>query len=102
MVNGKIQFENEIKNNSEIRTYDLDGSHQDSFDRKAFDINGFNLHGSDENGNIRSEEKFIQAIRENPWNIYYVSEVFRNKYEFMKQCDKPDPNTYQCATLNLK
>ena len=31
-----------------------------------------------------------------------VSEVFRKKYEIMKECVKSDPNTYQYATLHLK
>ena len=41
-------------------------------------------------------------MRKNPWNIYYVSEVFRNKYEIMKECVELDPNTYRYATLGSK
>ena len=48
------------------------------------------------------EEKIKQAIRENPWNICYVSQVIRNKYEIMKECVESDPNTYQYTTLHLK
>ena len=51
---------------------------------------------------IEVNKKIIQAIRENPWNIYYVSEVFRNKYSVTKECVKSDPNTYQNAALHLK
>ena len=75
VVNGKIYLEKEIKKNFEILIYDLDGIYQDGFNRKGFDRNGLNLNGIDENGFNRSEEIFIQAIRENPWNIYYVSEM---------------------------
>ena len=80
---------------------------QDGFHRKRFDRNGFNINGINENGfngnkKLVCQEKIKQDIRENPWNIYYVSEVFRNKYEIMKECVKSDPNTYQFATLGLK
>ena len=51
---------------------------------------------------IACEEKVKQAISENPWNIYYVSEVFRNKYEIIKEGVESDPNTFQYATLDLK
>ena len=69
--------------------------------------NGFNVNGIDENGFNRKnelvcDEKIKQAIRKNPWNIYYVSEVFRNKYEIVKECVKSDPKTCQYATLHLK
>ena len=51
---------------------------------------------------LACEEKVKQAIRENPWNFYYVSEGFRNKYEIMKDCFESDPMIYQYATLHLK
>ena len=35
-------------------------------------------------------------------NIYYASDVFRNKNEILKECVKSDPNTCQYATLHLK
>ena len=41
-------------------------------------------------------------MKQNPWNNYYVSEMFRNKYNFLKKCVKSDPNTYQYATFVLK
>ena len=34
--------------------------------------------------------------------MYYASEVFRKKYEILKQFVELDPNTYQYATLHLK
>ena len=69
--------------------YVLNGFNQDGFNIKGFDRSGFNINGIDENGFNRNkelacEEKVKQAIRENPWKISYVSEVFRNKYEIMK------------------
>ena len=66
------------------------------------DRNGSNINGIDEIGCNRSKEKIIQAIRENPCNIYYVSEVFRNKYEIMKDCVESDPYTNEYATLHFK
>ena len=107
MVNGKVFFEKEIENNFKIINYDLDGFNQDGFNRKGFDINGFKINGIDENGFNRNkelvcEEKIKQAVRENLWIIYYVSEVFRSKNGIMKECIKSDPNTYQYATLHLK
>ena len=85
----------------------MDGFNQDGFDRKKFDRNGFNINEIDENGcnknkELVCEKKFKEAIRKVPWKIYYVSEVFRKKYEIMKECVKSDPNTYQYATLRLK
>ena len=107
VVNGRVHFEKEIKKNFEIITYDLDGFNQDGFIRKGLDRNGFDINGTDENGFIRKretvcEEKVKQAIRKNPLNIYYVSDVFRNKYEIMKECVESNPNTYLYATLHLK
>ena len=85
----------------------MDGFNQDSFNRKGFDRNGFNINGIIERGFNRNdelacEETVNQSIRENAWNMYNASEVFRNKYEIMKECLESDPNTYQYATLHLK
>ena len=107
MVNGEVYFEKIFKNNFKTLIYDLDGFNQDGFKRKGFDRDGFNINGIDKNGfnrnkDLACEEKVKQAIRGNPWNIYYVSEVFRNKYEIMKECVESDPNTYQDAKLHLK
>ena len=107
VINGKVDFEKIFQNNFKTIIYDSDGFNQDGFNRKGFDIDGFNINGIDENGFNRNkelacEEKVKQAIRENLWNIYYVSEVFRNKYEIKKECVESDPNTYQYATLKLK
>ena len=75
--------------------------------KKGFDRGGFNINRIDQNGFngnklLACEEKLNQAIKEYPWNINYVSAVFRNKYENMKECVESDPNKYQYATLNLK
>ena len=99
VVNGKVNFEKKIKNNFKTRVYDLDGFNQDGFNRKGFNRNGFNINGIDEHcfnriKELACEEKVKQAIRENPWNIYYASEVFRNEYEIMKECVELDTNTY--------
>ena len=102
MVNGKVYFEKEIKNNFKITIHDSDGFNQDGFIRKRFQRNRFIVNGIVENGINRSEKKIIQAKRGNSWNIFYVSEVFRNKDEIMKECVKSDPFTYQNATLQLK
>ena len=108
VVKGKVYFESKLKNNFKIiLIYDSDGFNQEGFNRKRFDRNGFIINEIDENGinknkEIICEAKIKEALRENPWNIYYVSEVFRNKYEIMKECVKSDPNTYQYATLHLK
>ena len=107
VVNGNFYFEKEMKNKFKIIIYDLDGFNQDGLNRKGFDRNGFTINETDENSFNRNkelvcEEKIKQAIRENPWNIYCVSEMFRNKYEIMKECVKRDPNTYQYPTLYLK
>ena len=96
-----------IKNNFKTIIYDSDGFNQDGFNGKGFDRNGFNVNGIDESGFIRNkeivcEEKMKQAMKENPWNIYYISDVFRNKYETRKECVGLDLNTYQYATLLLK
>ena len=69
--------------------YDLDGFNQDGFKRKSYDRNGFNINGIDENEFNRNEElvceeKIKQAIREHPWIIYYVSDVFRNYIRLWK------------------
>ena len=107
VVKGKVYFEKRFKNSFKTIIYDLDGFNQDGFNRKGFDRDGFNVNGIDENGFNRNkelacEEKFKQAIRENPWNVYYVSGVFRNKYEIMKKRVKSDPITYQNGTLHLE
>ena len=104
---GKYISKKKFKKKFKTIIYDLDGFNQDGFNRKRFDRNGFNINGIDENGfnrnkEIACEEKVRPAIRENPWNIYYVSELFRNKYEIMKEFVESDPNTYQYATLTLK
>ena len=106
MINGKVYFEKKIENNFKT-IYDLDGFNQDGFNKKGFDRDGFIINGIDENGFNRSKElacekKVKQAIRENPWNIYYASKVFRNEYEIMKECVEADPNTFEYATLDLK
>ena len=105
VVNCKVYFEKVIKN--KFTGYDRDGYDQDGFNRKGLKRNGFNINGIDENGYNRfketaCEEKVKQAIKENPWNIYYASEVFRKKYEIMKECVESDPYTYQYATLDLE
>ena len=84
VVNGKIYFGKENKNDFKIIIYDLGGFNQDGFNRKGFDSNGLNIKGIDENGFNRKkeldcEEKVKQPIRKNPWSIYYVSEVLKNK-----------------------
>ena len=89
VVNGKVHFEEKFKNNFKTTIYDLDEFNQDGYDRKGFDRNGFNINGTDEHGFNRNkelacEEKVKQTISENPWNIYYANEEFRNKYENMK------------------
>ena len=89
MVKSKVHFETKIKYNFKIIIYDLDGFNRYGFNRKRFDrnrynINGIDNHGFNRNKEIACEEKVKQSIRENPWNIYYVSEVFRNKNEIMK------------------
>ena len=100
MVNGKVYSEKKIKSNFKIIIYDSVGFNQDGFNRKRFDRNGFNkngidAHGFKRNGKVACEEKVKQAIRENPWNIYYASEMFRNKFEIMLESVESDPNTYQ-------
>ena len=107
VVNGKTNFEKKLKNNFETITSDLDGFNQDGFNRKGSERNGFNINGTNEHGFNRNEElaceeKAKQAIRENPWKIYYTSEVFRNKYEIMKECFESVTSTYQYATLHFK
>ena len=107
MVNGKVFFEKEIEINFKIVNHDLDGFNQDGFNGKGFDRNGFNINGIDEKGFSRNkelncEEKIKRAVRETPWIIYNVSEVFRSKNGIMKECIKSDLNTYQYATLHLK
>ena len=72
------------------------------FARNGFIINGIDERGFNINGELACEEKVKQATNENPWNNYYASEVFRSKYEIMKECDEADPNTYQYATLHSK
>ena len=72
------------KNNFKTLIFDLDGFNKGGFNRKGFNGDGFNINGFDENGFKRNkelacEEKTKQAIRENPWSIYYASDVFRNK-----------------------
>ena len=72
-----------------------------------FDRDGFNRKGCDENGFKRNkertcEEKVTQNIREKPWNIDYVNEVFRNKHKITKDCVKSDPNTCQYPFSDLK
>ena len=81
--------------------FDLDGFIQDGFHIKGFDKYGFNKKGFEKDGFDRNEEKIIKVIRENPWNIYSASHVFRNNYKTMKDCVKSDPKTYQYATLCL-
>ena len=61
------------------------------------DENGFNR-----NKETSCEEKVEQDIWETPWNVFYVSGVFRNKYKITKECVESDPNAYQYATLHLK
>ena len=82
--------------------FDLDGFNQDGFNRNGFNRNGIDENGFNRNKELVCEEKIKQAIRKNTWNFYYASEVFRNKYEVMKECVKPDPKTYQYATLQLE
>ena len=65
-------------------------------------MNGIDENGFNRNKELACEEKVKEAIRKNPWNIYYASEVFRIKYEIMKECVEADPKTYQYATLHLK
>ena len=103
----KFFFEKKPKTKSKTIIYDLDGFNQDGYARKGFDKNGFNINGIGEHGfkrnkEIACEEKVKQAIRGTPRNIYYASEVFRNKHEIMKECVESDPNTYQYGTLHLK
>ena len=103
----KYILKKHIKKILKTTTYDLDGFNQDGDDRKGFDRNGFIINEIDENGfngnkELACEEKVKQAIRENPWNIYYASEEFRNKYEITKECVESDRNTYQYVTLHLK
>ena len=99
-----INYKTYLKKNFIFKTliFDLDAFIQDGFNRKAFDKNGFNINGINGFNRIKElvcEEKIKYSIRENPWKIYYVSEVFRNKYEISKECVGLDPNTYQYATL---
>ena len=96
-----------FKKNFETIIYDLDGLNQDGFNRKGFDRNGFNINGTDEhrfsrNKALACREKVKRFIRENPWNICFANEVFRNKYEIMKECVESDSNTYQYSTLALE
>ena len=65
-------------------------------------MNGIIEHGFNKNKVLACEEKVKQSLRENPWNIYYASEVFRNNYETMKECVESDPNTHQYAISHLK
>ena len=107
VVNGKVFFEKKFKNYFTTITHDLDGFNQDGFNRKGFDRNGFDIKGIDEHGfnrneDLACEERVIQAIRENPWNIYYAREEFRNKYKIIKACVESISNTYHFATLHLK
>ena len=100
MVNGKVYFEKRIRNNFETITFCSHGFNKDASDRKGFHTHGFDKKGNDENGFNRNkvlvcEEKIKQAIGENPWNIVYVSDNFRNKHEIMKECVESDPNAYQ-------
>ena len=103
----KYILKKRFKNNFKTIIYDLDGFNQDGFNRRGFDRDGFIINGNDGNGfdknkELVCEEKFKQAIRENPWNTYYVSEVFRIKYEIIEECAELNPNTCQYATLNFK
>ena len=107
VVNGKVYFEKKLKHKFKTTIYDLDGFNEDGFYKKGFHRDEFNKNRTDENGFNRNkvlacEEKVKQAIRENPWNNYYASEVFRNKYKIIKECVEADPNTYQYASLHLK
>ena len=77
MVNDKVYFEKNNKNNFRI-IYNLDGFDEDGFEKEGFDRNGFNRKGFDgDSYNSNKKEKPKQAIIENP-------------------------NTYQYATLRLK
>ena len=107
MVNGEVFFEKKIKNYFKTIIYDLDGFNQDGPDGIGLNRKGFNINGIDERGFIRNKkivcgEKVKQAIKENPWNICYASDVFKNNFEIMKECVELEPNTYQYATLHLK
>ena len=65
-------------------------------------MNGIDEHGFNRNRELACEEKVKQAKRENPWDTYYASEVFRNKYQIMLKCVEADPTSYQYATSHLK
>ena len=81
LINDKIHFEKEIKNNFEI-IYGSDGYDQDGFNRKGFDRNGFDRKGIDKYGyNINKE---------------LASQVY------LKKIIGERPNTYHYATLRLK
>ena len=41
-----------------------------------------------------TEDRVKQAIRKNPWNIYYALDKFKNSFEIMKECVELEPNTY--------
>ena len=71
-------------------------------DRNGFNINGIDEHSFNRNKELACEEKVKLSITINLRNIYYVSEVIRNKYEIMKECVESDPHTYQYAILDLK
>ena len=85
----KIYFEKKIENNYKIIIYNIEGFNQDGFSWKGLDRTALKIKRTDENGFNRNEElvceeKIKKAIRENPLNIYYASDVFRNKNEILK------------------
>ena len=107
VVKCKVYFEKDIKQNFKIIIYDLGGFNQDGFKIRIFYRDGLLINviggnGFNKNKELVCEEKIKQALRETPWNIYYVCEVFRNIYEIMEECVRSNPNTYQNVTLHLK
>ena len=130
MVNGKVYLEKHIRNTFRI-IYDLDGLHQDGFNRKGFDRDRYNKKGINENGYNRDrelacKEKLKQIIRENTYTYQYATLRLKNNVDlamfFREQCGSfsliskhlrkfktvvmvavgKNPNSFQYIGKNLK